>query len=361
MFGHLGLAWHMFKESRRKKKEGWKTYAGSAQEICSQIVKDCWNGKFFQASTGHFNQFWMRDFGFSVPSLLRLGYSNEVKQTLAYALDTYARKGKITTTIYKDKPIDVFKYSVDSLPLLTRSLRLLGDMGLISTYRNFLESQAQIYFNKIFDPGLGVVRKNFWFSSMKDSAKRSSSMYANCMVAVLKEDLKSLGLKNPFAKYNIKKTIKDKFWKGLYFLDDLSGKTYVSGDANVIPFFLGVFEDREMLKNAIESIKRARLNEPLPLKYTARPDENKMFFWTRVFTPNYEGNTVWTNLGFIYLALLKFVDKEVYDSVKQRYEWKIERKDYTVMELFNSNDSVYKTPFYHADTGMLWSAIFLTA
>jgi hypothetical protein len=69
---HLSEAWRIFNRSVYAKKYGIKRYNGNAKEICRQIIKDCWNGRYFQVSNGHFCEFYIRDFGWCVESLLKL-------------------------------------------------------------------------------------------------------------------------------------------------------------------------------------------------------------------------------------------------------------------------------------------------
>src|SRR3989338_8915285 len=102
-----------------------KEYLGNADEICQAIVRECWNGKFFQTSTTNFKQFWTRDFGFCTASLLTLKYQSQVQQTLKYALYRFQQQGAVTTTITpQGKPYNFPVFGVDSLPWLIHSIKL---------------------------------------------------------------------------------------------------------------------------------------------------------------------------------------------------------------------------------------------
>ena len=104
-----------------------KKYVGPAEEICHQIIDDCWNGQFFQTSTTNFPQFWTRDFGWCCKSLLELGYKKKVHQTLRYALTRFQKTGEITTTITsRGKAFNVPLAAVDSLPYFIHSLKISG-------------------------------------------------------------------------------------------------------------------------------------------------------------------------------------------------------------------------------------------
>ncbi|MEM2916641.1 MAG: hypothetical protein QXT19_04780 [Candidatus Woesearchaeota archaeon] len=41
------------------------------------------------------------------------------------------------------------------------------------------------------------------------------------------------------------------YWTGDYFLDDLSGKEHVAGDAQVFPFWTGVIDNKKLMKKSI--------------------------------------------------------------------------------------------------------------
>ena len=122
---HLKEGYRIFKRSRHVKKHGFKKYEGNLEEICTKIVKECWNGTFFQTSAGHFSVYYIRDFCICIPGLIKLGYRKEILKTLQYALNLFSNNRKITTTISKENiPVHMHHYSPDSLPLLLKSLRL---------------------------------------------------------------------------------------------------------------------------------------------------------------------------------------------------------------------------------------------
>ena len=183
---HLRLALRVFSRAIYVKKKGFKKYNGNAEEICKQVVKECWNGKYFQASNGHFKDFWMRDFGFCVGSLLKLGYKKEVEVTLQYALDIFSRSDRITTTISpKGVPCDFPYYAPDSLGYLIRSLRISKSFDLIKKYKKFLNNEIKKYYELVLDSKTGLVRKDRTYSSMKDFSIRKSSCYDNCVSAMI--------------------------------------------------------------------------------------------------------------------------------------------------------------------------------
>ncbi len=355
-----------FSEGSRIFFSSWKRriisnkYRGKAVDICNKIVHDCWNGRFFQTSTSNFTQFWTRDFGWCVNSLLKLDYGKEVHQTLRYALNRFKEAEKITTTITpKGEPFDFPKQSIDSLPWLIHAIRL--SKFPFAVYTDLLNIEIKKFQEEFIDD-TGLVKEGH-FSSMKDFAIRKSSCYDNSMVGMLAADLAKINsrkkkLENPFEKYDYGKLIVDNFWNGEYFFDDLQKKEYVAGDANLFPFVCGLVEDNNLLKKAINSMEEAKLAEPFPLKYTASR-KYVDFISEEFFLRDYESSAVWMHMGPLYVKLLRKVDPEKANKYKKKYTGLIEMH-HNFLEVFDSNGKPFSTPFYYCDDGMLWAANYLT-
>jgi len=349
----------IFNRSIRVRFRDIKKYNGNVEQILKQCVNSCWNGNYFQASAGHFSCFYIRDFGISVQALLNLGYKDKVIKTLEFALDAYSRNNKITTTVYNGSAVDFPYYTPESLAYLMHSIKLADAKELLFKHRFFFAKEIRKAFFNSFDVNTGLIKKNTYFSSMKDNALRSSSVYNNSMIAMLSTDIDYFGLYNPFKSYNFKKIIKDNFWTGNYFLDDLSGLNYIAGDANVFPYWTGLFDSRKMIKLSFEAIQQDGLDKPFPLKYT-KEKVGKYLLLNGILVPNYEGNTVWTNLGQCFIDVVKKVDKEKAREYIDQYVRNVEKyKNY--FELYNPNGTPYKTLFYYSDVAMLWSANLLNS
>ena len=340
----------------RVRLRGFHQYEGSAKQICSRIVDECWNGRYFQTSTGHFSEFWTRDFGWCVDALLALGYRKEVLQTLAYALERFSAANKVTTTITPDgRLVDFARFAPDSLPFLIHSLRAARAKKLVDEHHDFLVQEAQRYKNIVLVPKTCLVRP-VRFSSMRDGIYRKSSAYDTAMAGMLSAELSRLGIANTLPEVDaFRKLLVTKYWTGSYFLDDLSGAQHVAGDAQVFPFWTGVVRDKGMMRKAFAAVRRAGLDNPFPLKYVAQP-RNSDQFEQRLFAPNYEGNTIWAHMGLLYVQLLKDIAPKYAKRHIQSYAAQVEKYK-TFLELYQPDGRTpYSSMFYAADEGMLWAA-----
>ncbi|MEK6921540.1 MAG: hypothetical protein AABX82_06660 [Nanoarchaeota archaeon] len=347
---------HMFQRRIHVAINGIPKYKGDSETICKHIIQNCWNGSFFQVSTGHFSLFYIRDFGMCIDALLRLGYQKEAQKTLQFALTVYSRENRITTTISRNGiGFDVFSYAPDSLAFLLYSLRVSKNKELVEMYKPFLELQISHFYNTVVDEKTGLVQSGRNFSSIKDHAKRSVSCYDSCCIAVVAREATMLGLKNPFVNtYSYKKIqekIKETFWTGDYF-SDCEASDIITGDANVFPYWFRIFTDRKMIIKSIAAIQKQKLDQPLPLKYTSFIPKN-FFFPLELVAPNYEGNSIWAHLGLCYIDVVASVDKKLARKYVQEYKKQIE-KHKNFLELYNPEGQPYKSLFYYSDAGMLW-------
>ena len=334
-----------------------RKYSGTAQQICEQIVKGCWNGRYFQISTQNFPQFWTRDFGWCVQALLKQDYKPEINQTLRYALNRFKETGKITTTISSEgKPFNFPNEAVDSLPWLIHAIKVSKFHYL--PFQLFLNREIKRFFKEIIDEQTGLVTPKKQFSSMKDFAVRKSSCYDNSMVGLLAKDLVGMKLDNPFSQFNYSDLLKRHFWNGEYFFDDLRKKDYVAGDANLFPFILGLIKDREMMEAAIKKIQENELDQPLPLKYSKGTDDINFIWQERIAMKDYESNAVWTHMGPFFIKLVKHFDKEKAKEYKQAYKELIEKYQ-GYPEVLNSKGKPFQTWFYYCDRSILWAVNYL--
>ncbi|MFH1770560.1 MAG: hypothetical protein ABH828_03305 [archaeon] len=348
----------VFKRNLKVRKTGFKEYSGNAENICKQIINDCYNNKenYFMTSTGHFRQFWTRDFGLCIKPLKELGYQKKIISTLDYALNIFKKNKGITTTISPEgKAIDVSTYAPDSLAYILYSLIVANDKKLLKKYESFLKKEVKIFFEIVVDKKSGLVKRKH-FSSMKDLSIRKSSCYDNTMVAWVSVSLDKLGIENPLKKYDYKKIIFEFFWTKEGFIDDLSGSNIISGDANVVPYFTGLFNSKRMINISIKSMQKRKLDNPFPLKYTL---ERPKFIWFEIFNRDYEHQSIWPHMGLQYIEVVSKVNKKLAGDYLKKYSEMIV-KHKTFPEVYTSNGKIYKNLLYHCDEGMLWAAMHLS-
>jgi hypothetical protein len=340
---------------------GWKRYPGTVEAIARAVVEDCWTGEFFAGSAGHFNQFWTRDLAICTPALCRLGERERVVRSWTFGLERFERAGRITTTIFRRRSArDVYAFGSDSLPLLLWGLREAGADHLVERHRDLLTREIERYHARVLDPDLGLARTDGYFSGPRDCMTGRSTVFANTMLAVMAQLLEDEPrLPNPFRGYDFPAAMLAQHWTGDSFRDALD-RELPSGDANVWPFFFGLFPDTEMRRRAFATIEARGLAKPIPLAYFERRLPGSELPVPRLFTPNYQGDTCWTQLGPAYLAVLGAVDRSLMVRHRAAMAALIER-DGNYLELYEKSGRPYRGRafFYHADEGMLWAAMFL--
>ena len=349
----------------RRGVRGHTRHPGDAASIIRACIEACWNGRTFTASPGHFDVFWTRDLSFSAPSLIRVGQGARVHASLAHALEVWTRRrSHITTTIhYFDRPGDVFEYGVDSLPLFMAALRAAGATDLVERHHDWLKAEIAHFDERVVDARTGLVRSDRTYSAHRDTVVNRSNAYGNTMVALLAKTIAGTGwFDSPFERHfegDYGRLLVERFWVGDHFRDALGDDT-VSGEANVWPFYTGVITDGRMVVSALGFLDANGFCDPYPLRYeTSRRPEREVWM-TRHLLPDYQGSTVWTSLGAIYLQLFRGVDPSRAATETARYvEW-IER-DGTFWEVLDARGRPWVSPRWLtvSEESMLWSAIFL--
>jgi hypothetical protein len=189
------------------------------------------------------------------------------------------------------------------------------------------------------------------------------------MVALLAKTLAETSaefhLPNPLARHfpdgDWGRILREHFWmpeRGCY--RDAIGDDATTGEANVWPFWTGVEESPETLAAALGTLQRDGYTQPYPLRYeTARRAEKEVWL-TRFLLPDYQGSSVWTSLGAMYLSLLARVDSIKAELETGRYRDWIER-DGTYWEVLNDAGKCWvgRHRLMIGEESMLWGAIFL--
>jgi len=335
-------------------------FEGSAAKICEQIVEQLWEGDFYRTSLGHFNFFWMRDFGTVCESLVKLGYKEHVHHTLSWALFQYQRAGDVTTCV--DKAGNTFnapaKKSVDSLPWLLHCL-VVSNYPLNKMEHRFLEHMLRRYSKTFLDPATGNL-KTMHYAEMRDAVYYDRSAYAQALIGRMAHCVRQLDLKGfAFTPEQYRDTLIEHYWNGQFFKADAVTNIF-SAESALMPFFLGVVDDKDKADKTFDYINKAKLNEPYPLQYCQQPYKfHYRFGMGRFLMNNYTGTTIWTWHATFYLHTLKKYDRPEYQRQYDSFAALIERHG-TYPELVNPDGSWYHSPIYRSDPGMVWAALFLS-
>jgi len=334
-------------------------FEGSAKDICRQIIDRLWEGNFYRTSLGHFNFFWMRDFGTVAESLVKLGHEEKVHHTLQWALRRYRRAGTITLCI--DHAGNTFnapaKRSIDALPWLLHSL-VVSKYKINPAERKFLNNQLVKYITAYLDPLTGELQKGS-YAEMRDAVHYDRSAYSIALIGRMAKCVEILELTGfPFHPQIYQAELMHNYWNGHYFKADRSSNAY-SSDSALMPFFLDVINDSHLVKRTCDYITRAGFNGVYPLQYGERDKEFKhRIGMGPVLMPNYTGTTIWTWHATFYLHILKRYKRPEYKQQYAKFAELIERHG-TYPELVNPDGSWYYVPIYRADPGMVWAALFL--
>ena len=335
-------------------------FPGDAREISQQVLNRLWVGDFYRTSLGHFNFFWMRDFGTVAESLVHLNQTTHVHHTLRWALRHYRRVGRVKLCI--DKSGNVFnapgKPSIDALPWLLHSI-VVSHYNLNAKELAFLSHEVSRYVVKFLDEN-GDIKQDVKFAEMRDAVYYHRSAYAISLVGRLAYCAQLLDLKAfPFAPSIYKEILLKQYWTGEFFRADRVSDNF-SSDSALMPFFLKVVDDRHLADKTMDYIEQSKLNLPYPLKYSAAPSQplKYRFGMGPVSMPNYTGDSIWTWHATYYLHILHRYERPEYTKQYNQFAKLIERHG-TYPELTNPDGSWYYAPFYRADPGMVWAALFL--
>ena len=356
---------HTLRVRARRHRRGHTRHPGDAAAVIRACIEACWNGRTFTASPGHFDMFWTRDLGFSTPSLVRLGEGERVRASLAYALGVWTRRrSHVTTTInYGDRPADVFEYGVDSLPLLLAALRAAGADDLVDRHRGWLAAEVAWFAQRVVDPGpvssARTARTARTATRSSTGAPPTATRWSRCS---RRRSPRRSWLPSPFERHfegDYGRLLREHFWDGDRFRDALGDHT-VSGEANVWPFYAGVVGDDRLLASALRYLAANGFCDPYPLRYETIRRPGREVWFTRHVLPDYQGTTVWTSLGAIYLQLLRSIDPAAAEREIDRYRGWIER-DGTYWEVLDDRGRPWISPrrLFIGEESMLWSAIFL--
>lgn len=327
----------------------------TAQEICTHAVERLWSGEFYQTGLGHFDYFWMRDFGVVARALIATGSAARAQATARWALGHYEYHGRITTCIdAHGRTFDAPTASVDALPWLLDTL-IVCSVEPTPAQREFLQAALAQYCAKAVDAD-GLPREGQ--AELRDAVIYRQSAYALCMLEVLKRSARTLGLAAPvLERQDYPALLLGKYWNGAYFNADADTRAF-SAECNLLPFWLGIINDPRMLDSVLRVVKEKHLTDPCPMRYTDLPAAFRYRWWAKLVMRNYAGTTIWSWMGALYLDLLARAGNPNYGAERAKFDAMLVRTG-TFPELLNPDGTPYQTRLYRAGHGMLWAALYL--
>ena len=348
----------MFKRHLRVRGKRYTRLGDSAEEICEETLRRLWDGTIMRTSLGNYPQFYARDLGMYLPSLLKLGKHEEARKTMRYALSRYARRGRITSQITpRGTPMNFPPvFSPDSTAYVLRSVRLLGDKELLEEHKAFLAKAARTFAHKALDKK-GKVKRRKHLGGMRDHAIRDASCYDTVMAAVVQQECALLGIKYKHSGVDYKRILLKEYWTGEYFRDDKRTRK-ITADANIYPFWLGIINDKEKLRKAIQSMRQAGLDKPFPVKYVRNKEEQGHTVWQRIFAPDWEADSAWPMSGLPFIDLVARVNKKQAAFYHDQYRRLMEEYG-TFVEVYGRDGKPYHSWFFSADEGMIWCSLWL--
>lgn len=335
-------------------------FDGSARDICNQILDRLWYKNFYRTSLGHYDFFWIRDFGTACQPLVQYGHKDKVHHTLKWALRHYRKSDTVTTCI--DSIGNTFNApdlkAIDSIPWLLHCI-VVSDYEINGVERDFLNRQLRRYTKTFLNPETGLIKAGIHYAELRDAVIYDRSAYALSLVGRMAKCVEALGLTGfHFSPSIYRDELVTNYWNSQFFKADAITNAF-SAECALFPFFLGIIDDKEMATKTFDYIDEHLLNKPYPLVYTDEPKAFKYRPWmTAPFMPNYAENSIWSWHGVFYLHLLKRYDDPRYDDQHASFSRMIERHG-TWPEMLNADGSWYLAPIYKGDPGMVWCVLYL--
>ena len=360
--------------------------------------------KLLLISGDHFNSLFVRNLGVfyypmldtSIPSKPIDWQHRQIVylQTVAFALGTFNKTKKLTTTIVpvgknSVSCINFYAYPSDTLYGILYSLAALKGLEsarpydyssgaleletekeaskLLIEYGKNLKYHYETFRTTAYDETSGLVKKTIHMSGAKDITRRESSFYDNVIFWKTTELAGKLGIIDTDKVFlaKLKTRILETFWleKEGYFLEDLSedgikGKFY-SSDWLVVQFtgFLDPVnaKERKYFTRPLEYIQKMGIARPLAIKYQHETRASRQFLAVRIAVASYGGDAIWSFWGMEYIKLLMklfvLTSKKTYldeaDFQIEAYK-KSMLENHGFPEVYDPKGKLLKTPMYQS-------------
>ncbi len=408
-----------------KMKAGWHIFINRLDPrihisgtSVDEIIRNTHNSRFgdnraFLISGEHFSILYPRSLGIFYHSLIDPRTALNEKdwknrqaiylKTLGFTLESYEKAKHLSTTIvpvWTDTVtlINIYAPPSDTLYSLLYGLYTLqtsDDLTQIYPYsahscncKNNTEKAAQYlekkfatslarhtrtYLSETYDPSTGLVRKDIYLSSTKDSVKRSSAFYDNVIYWKTNELAQKLGIieTDPVFLAEMKQRIIHTFWlkKQGYFLEELSddaikGKWYSSDW--LIAYQTGFLDpsnpdDRKLLEASVQYIMAHDIDQPFGMRYQTDIRPQQLHRTVRTFAREYGSTAIWSHWGMEYIKLLTRLSQETGNiNYLLRADHQIQAYKQNIIEyggfpeVYRNEGEIFNTRFYQGMRSTGW-------
>jgi hypothetical protein len=153
--------------------------------------------------------------------------------------------------------------------------------------------------------------------------------------------------------------IRENFFAGDFFYNDMNCGDYVSGDAAILPFWCGVFSDEpeetQIFDRVLQKLDKEGINSPLPSRYGNSHKKTTRTLIIENFN-KWQRDTVWTCLGIHLLEVLRMYGHERYAIELEAYRKMISRFNCFPEVIDSKKNRLYSGPLYKSEDSMLWAA-----
>jgi hypothetical protein len=261
---------------------------GSGLELARACVESCWRAPFFGPGRGRDTDFELRELVRCRAALEAMGHGERLRENLDWTLQAWSRAGRVSSRIsVSGEAYEREGYSCDALPCALEWIAAHGASAPISDVRELFEAEIERYFDLVFEPLSGELRRHRIMPGWRQGRRLLGSCEVVCQLASLQKSLRELGWSAPRQDFDARVALEEWFWTGQYYREDSVQHPARCGVvANVLPFALGleIRNPKEKLRAIAKTFEEQGLNEPLPFRYERKPiqdEELSPLSWSR--------------------------------------------------------------------------------
>ncbi len=241
-----------------EKRLGGFEHHGSLESAAEAILSKRANDGF--RAGGHFHGVWPRDLCFAARRLVAAGAGDELRTTTERLLERVVADNVFYTDVHDRFAAATPCEGVDTFPALVILLDETGDVG---PHDDLVADLAALHRERFFDEGAGIVTGPG--SSWWDSAADARETYDTAVLLAAVERLEARGVETGYTGRSGE--IRDglaTLWNGRFF-DEHRGSSVLACDANVVPLYFGLVDDRRA-ERIVDSLAPLRTEHGLRMR-----------------------------------------------------------------------------------------------